>query len=93
MIAYVKSKKLKNKIMKNLVYLLLLLSAFPVFSRTAVSGQRQVKNIFYIIDEKSNLQVEDGSDGLDKNAINEIIKNGTGKGDLFRFPAGLWRTV
>lgn len=74
--------------MKNLVYLLLLLSTFPIFSRTAVSGQQQVKNIFYIIDEKSNLQVEDDSDGLGKNAINEIIKNGTQIKDEFRFSPG-----
>ena len=72
----------------HLFIILLLLSAFPVFSRTAVSGQQQVKNIFYTIDKKSNLQVEDGSDGLGKNAINEIIKNGTQIKDEFRFSPG-----
>lgn len=72
----------------HLFIIFLLFSTFPVFSRTAVSGQQQVKNIFYIIDKKSNLQVEDGSDGLGKNAINKIIKNGTQIKDEFRFSPG-----
>ena len=74
--------------MKKLLFLFLLFSSFPIFSRTALSEAPKIKNIFYMIDEKSEPQTENASEELDKNAISEFLKNGTQIKDEFRFSPG-----
>ena len=74
--------------MKKLFFLFLLFSTLPIFSRTALSESQKIKNIFYITDVKSELQIQEVSEELDKNAINKIIKNGTQIKDGFRFSPG-----
>lgn len=74
--------------MKKLFFLFLLFSTFPIFSRPALSEAQKIKNIFYIIDEKSEPQVENVATEAGQKRLNEIIKNGTQIKDEFRFSPG-----
>lgn len=72
----------------HLFIIFLLFTASPVFSRTTVPQAPKIKNIFYIVDEKSASQVENFSAELDKNAIDNFLKNGAQIKDEFRFSPG-----